>query len=137
MNLKVSSIVIRTDAEGNGVLDTDQTKWTWSNDSFDVIISKGSSSYTLYKTAKAYMQLKVNNAFTIVEKSEVTIKSVTIYTTNETQFKNLVGALGDLTFTQNADNFSVTIEWNSAEQFTFMNKGTATAYISGVDIIYE
>ena len=53
----------------NGVLDAEQTKWTWSNDSFDVIISKGSSSYTLYKTAKAYMQLKKQNTFTLINTS--------------------------------------------------------------------
>ena len=137
MKLVVTNIAIRTDAEGNGVFADDQTSWTWGNDDFDVVIAKGTSTFTLYKTAKAYMQLKKLNTLTVVNKNNATISTITIGTTNSTQLANLQAALAGITFTTDADALTVTIEWNSAENFTFENKGTTTAYISSVEIAYE
>jgi hypothetical protein len=137
MKLVVTNIAIRTDAEGNGVFADDQTSWTWGNDNFDVVIAKGTSTFTLYKTAKAYMQLKKLNTLTVVNKNNATISTITIGTTNSTQLANLQAALAGITFTTDADALTVTIEWNSAENFTFENKGTTTAYISSVEIAYE
>lgn len=140
LNLKISNIVIATDTTlSNGVLAEDQTSWTWSDDNFNAIIAKGSSTFTLYKTAKAFMQLKKQNTFTIENKNGKAIKTVTISTTNATQLTNLEAALANnnLTFTKDADALTITIEWNSTENLTFTNNGTQTAYISGAEIIYE
>ena len=137
MNMKISEIAIRTDAEGNGVLDDNKTKWQWSDDTFTVEISKGASTYTLYTSAKAYMQLKKQNNFTVYNTTGANIQTITLYATNDTQFKNLKAALGDLTFTADETDFSVTITVNSSEDFTFSNVGTQTAYISGAKIVYE
>jgi hypothetical protein len=140
LNLKTSNIVIATDTTlSNGVFAEDQTSWTWSDDNFNAIIAKGSSTFTLYKTAKAYMQLKKQNTFTIENKNGKAIKTVTISTTNATQLTNLENALANnnLTFTKDADALTITIEWNSTENLTFMHNGSTTAYISGVEIIYE
>ena len=50
-----------------------RTSWTWGNDLFDVVIAKGDSTFNLYKTAKAYMQLKKANTLTVNNKNNVTI----------------------------------------------------------------
>ena len=137
MNLVVSNIAIRTDAEGNGVLAEDLSNWVWTDGIFNVEIAKGTSSYTLYKTAKTYMQLKANNTFTVYNTTGATIKSVTIFTTNATQLANLEKAMAGLTFTKDEASLSITVELNSTENFTFSNVGSTTVYISGVEIVYE
>jgi hypothetical protein len=42
-----------------------------------------------------------------------------------------------LTVTKDEAALTITIEWNSAEDFTFSNTSTSTIYISGAKIIYE
>ena len=84
MKLATSNIVVATDTTlANGVLAEDETHWTWSNENFDVIIAKGSSTFTLYKTAKAYMQLKKQNTLTVESKNGLKMQSVTISVTSE------------------------------------------------------
>ena len=139
MKLVSTNIAISTDpALANGVLSEDQTHWTWSDENFDVIIAKGNSTFTIYKTAKAYMQLKKQNTFTVDNKNGLSVQSITIYATNSTQLANLEKAIGtQFEFTTNTDKLSVTITVNSTEDFTFENQSTTTVYISGVDVVYE
>ena len=144
LNLKIANIAITTDTTlSNGVqtmgTDGKAAAWTWSDENFDVVIAKGTSTVTLYTTAKAYMQLKKLNTFTLTNKNGKMIKSVTLSTTNATQLTNLVNALANngLTFTKDEAALTVTIEWNSTNDLTFKNNGTQTAYISGAEIIYE
>jgi hypothetical protein len=101
-------------------------------------IAKGTSTVTLYTTAKDYMQLKKQNTFTLTNKTGVTIDHVIIRTTNATQFGNLQKAIGtQFEFTADAENFTVTIKLNTTGDFTFTNVSTTTAYISGIEIVYE
>ena len=137
MNAALTYIAVRTDADGNGVLDDAKTKWQWSDENFTVEISKGASTYTLYTTAKAYMQLKKQNDFTIYNTNGAKINTVTIYTTNSTQLNNLKAAAAGLTFTVNEADLSITIDVNAEGDFTFQNAGTQTVYVSGVQIAYE
>jgi hypothetical protein len=85
------------------------------------------------------MQLKKQNTFTLVNKNGASIKTVTLFTTNATQLTNLENALANnnVTFTKDADALSITIEWNSTENLTLTNNSSTTAYISGVEVIYE
>ncbi len=139
MKLVTTHITIATDTTiANGVLDENKTHWTWSGDNFDVEIAKGSSTYSLYTTAKAYMQLKKLNTLTVVNKNGLTISFITIYTTNATQLNNLKGAIGTAyEYSVDEDALSVTIALNSTENFVLTNNGSATAYVSGVEIAYE
>ena len=141
MNLQTSSVAIRTDADGIGVIDaaTPPTKWTWDNGEITAVISKGSSTYTLYKTAKAYMQLKKNNYLDVSVNGGATISTVTISVTTSTYLTHLVTCANanGLTFTQDTDALSITIEWNSAEPFHMENLATSTIYVSGVEVSYE
>jgi hypothetical protein len=138
MNLKSEDIAIGTDPKYNGVLDDAQTFWTWSGENFDAVIAKGTSTFTIYKTAKDYMQLKKQNTFTLTNKTDAAIDYVVIRTTNAAQLTNLVNAIGDqFTFTQDADKLTVTIDLDSAKEFTFSNVSTTTAYISGIEVVYE
>ena len=144
MNLKLSDIVIATDPNlANGVQtmgdDGKAAAWTWSDDSFDVIIAKGTSTVTLYTTAKAYMQLKKQNTLTVDNKNGVMIKTLTIKVTNATYLGHLEKVVKDanLTYTKDETNFTITIEWNSTEDFVVSNTTTSTIYVSGVEIIYE
>jgi hypothetical protein len=139
MKLTTSYIAVSTDTTvTNGVLDANKTSWTWSNDNFDVIIAKGTSTVTLYTTAKAYMQLKKLNTFTIDNKNGLKIHSVTISTTSASQLTNLKNAIKDqYEYTENAEDLTVTIIFDSTDDFVFSNQGTSTAYISGVEIAYE
>jgi translation elongation factor EF-Ts len=43
----------------------------------------------------------------------------------------------NLTYTKDETNFTITIEWNSTEDFVVSNTTTSTIYVSGVEIIYE
>ena len=140
MNLKISNIVVATDTTlANGVLAADQSSWTWSDDNFNVVIAKGTSTFTIYKTAKAYMQLKKLNTLTVENKNGATIKTVTISTTNATQLANLEKALenNNLTFSKDESALTITIEWNSTENLVITHNGTTTAYVSGVEVVYE
>jgi hypothetical protein len=139
MNLKVEDIAIGTNVEKyNGVLDEAKTKWQWTGEKFMAEIAKGTSTVTLYTTAKDYMQLKKQNTFTLTNKTGVTIDHVIIRTTNATQFGNLQKAIGtQFEFTADAENFTVTIKLNTTGDFTFTNVSTTTAYISGIEIVYE
>lgn len=143
MNNAISDIVVATDPTiANGVTtngdDGKVLYWTWSDDNFDVVIHKGTSTYTVYTNAKAYMQLKKANTLTVNSKNGLVMKVITIRTTNANQLAYLKAAIGTAyTFTEDADAFSITIEYNSADPFTFANVGSSTAYISGVEITYE
>jgi hypothetical protein len=139
MNLKVEDIAIGTNTEKyNGVLDDAKTKWQWAGEKFTAEIAKGTSTVTLYTTAKDYMQLKKQNTFTLTNKTGATIDHVIIRTTNATQFGNLQKAIGtQFEFTADAENFTVTIKLNTTGDFTFTNVSTTTAYISGIEIVYE
>jgi hypothetical protein len=139
MNLKISFIAVQTDPAANGVLDDAKTSWTWSDDKFDVIIAKGSSTFTLYTTSKTYMQFKKQNTLTVANKNGAAIKTVTIGTTNASQLTNLENALANnnLTFTKDEAALTITIEWNSSENLVITNNSTTTAYVSSVEILYE
>ena len=139
MKLVSNEIVVSTDPTlANGVLDEAKTSWTWSGENFDVVIAKGSSTYTLYTTAKAYMQLKKQNTLTVVNKNDAKIYSVTISTTNATQLSNLEKAIGtQYEYTKDADAFTITIILDSTGNFVLENKGTTTVYVSGVEVVYE
>ena len=142
MNLYVTSLAIGTDAKYNGVTtngdDGKALYWTWSNEEVDAIIHKGTSTYTLYTTAKDYMQLKKLNTLTVAPKSEMTIKSVTIYVTTATYLKNLKEAIGTAyTYTEDEVNLCVTIEYNSKEDFVLVNNGSQTVYVKGVEVAYS
>ena len=143
MNMAVSDIVVATDPTiANGVTtngdDGKALYWTWSDDNFDVVIHKGTSTYTVYTTAKAYMQLKKANTLTVNSKNGLVMKAITIRVTNATQLGYLKAAIGTAyTFTEDADAFSITIAYDSAEAFSFANVGSSTVYVSGVEIVYE
>jgi hypothetical protein len=84
------------------------------------------------------MQLKKLNTLTVSSKNNRNIYSVTISATNATQLKNLKNAIGTVyEYTENADNFSVTIVWNSTENFVLVNNGGSTVYVNKVEITYE
>ena len=144
MKLKVSNIVIATDpTKANGVQtpgsDGKTVSWTWSDDNFDAIIAKGTSTVTVYTTAKAYMQLKKQNTFTLTNKISASIKTITISVTSASYLTSLEAVLktAGLTFTKDEAAFTATIEWNKTEDFTFSNTGSSTIYISGVEVVYE
>jgi hypothetical protein len=144
LNWKISNIVIATDPNlANGVqtpgADGKTVSWTWSDDSFNAIIAKGTSTVTVYTTAKAYMQLKKQNTFTLENKNGVDIKTITLSVTSTSYLTNLETVLKNagLTVTKDEAALTVTIEWNSTEDFTFSNTSASTIYISGAKIIYE
>lgn len=138
MSLKLSSIAVSTTVEKtNGVLDENKTSWTWSDDEFDVVIAKGTSTVTLYTTAKDYMQLKKLNTLTVSSKNGATMKTITIGVTSTTYLTNIQAAIGTQhAYTVDEANLTVTIVWNSAEAFTFSNQGSNTVYINSVEVVY-
>jgi len=139
MKLVEENIVVATDTTlSNGVLDAAKTSWTWTSENFDVIIAKAASTYTLYTSAKAYMQLKKQNTLTVDNRNGLMIHSITISTTNATQLTNLEKAIGtQYEFTKDADALTITIILDSTEDFVLTNQGTTTAYVSGVEVVYE
>ena len=144
MNFKLSKIVIATDPTlANGVQtmgsDNKAAAWTWSDDAFDAVIAKGTSTVTLYTTAKPYMQLKKLNTFTLTNKNNVSIKTITLSVTTASYLTNLETVLtgAGLTFTKNETDLTATIEWNSTENFEISNTSANTIYISGVEVVYE
>ena len=138
LKIQITDIAISTDGTTGGVVDENKTHWTWGNEDFGVVIAKGTSTYTLYTTSKAYMQLKKLNTLTVSSKNGMTIHSITISATNATQLNNLKSAIGTAyTYTENTDDLSVTINWDSAEDFVLVNNGTNTVYINNVKIAYE
>ena len=142
MNLVEVNIAIGTDPKYNGVRVDDEAgkalSWTWSAGGFDAIISKGTSTVTLYTTAKDYMQLKKQNLLTIVNNDDVTVKYITISVTNATYLTHLKTALTNSGYEYTADetNFTATIQLNSAEDFVLENKASSTIYVNGVSIVY-
>ena len=134
VNIGVSTKVSAT----NGVLAEDKTSWTWSSENFDVIIAKGTSTFTLYTSEKDYMQLKKLNTLTVDNKNGAKIHSITISTTNPTQLTNLKNAIGtQYECTVDEAELTVTIVLDSTEDFVMTNVGTTTAYVSGVTVVYE
>jgi hypothetical protein len=84
------------------------------------------------------MQLKKQNDFTLYNTNGCAIKEITIFTTNATQLTNLKAAIGtQYTYTVDEAALTVTIVVDTTGDFTFTNVGTQTAYISGVEIVYE
>ncbi|MBQ4060747.1 MAG: hypothetical protein IJD46_01850 [Bacilli bacterium] len=139
MKLATSNIVVATDTTlANGVLAEDETHWTWSNENFDVIIAKGSSTFTLYKTAKAYMQLKKQNTLTVESKNGLKMQSVTISVTSESYLTKLEQAIASqYEFTSDVSTLTLTITLDAAETFVLENQGTSTIYVNGVEVVYE
>lgn len=137
MKLAVSSIAVRTDAEGNGIVDDAKTFWTWSNDEFDVVIAKGTSTVTLYTTAKAYMQLKKQNTLTVVNKGDKLIDSITIGVTSTSYLSNLEKILTGYEFTKDEAALTITIKCGTTDDIVLPNTGTTTIYVNRVDVIYE
>ena len=144
LNWKISNIKIATDpALANGVRVDDENgkalSWTWSDDNFDAVIAKGTSTVTLYTSAKAYMQLKKQNTFTLTNKNDASIKTVTISVTSATYLGYLETVVKNagLTYSKDEAALTITIEWNSTEDFAISNTTTSTIYISGVEVIYE
>ncbi|MBR2971801.1 MAG: hypothetical protein IKC61_02600 [Clostridia bacterium] len=127
-------VEIRTDND-SGVLDTTAGTYTWSNDNFDVQVAKGTSSQ-LYSTAKDHMRVYKGNEFILVSKNGLTVKTITVYLTNATQVGNFEKFLTGYTYTKNEENFSITVEINSAETLTFANTASTTQ-IKGVEFGYE
>ena len=141
MNLVEVNIAIGTDAKYNGVVtngdDGKALYWTWTAENFDAIIHKGTSTVTVYTTAKDYMQLKKQNTLTIVNKEDVTVKYIVISVTNDTYLGHLKTALtNQYEYTADEVNFTVTIQLNSTEDFVMENKASSTIYVNGVTIVY-
>ena len=142
MNLVEVNIAIGTDPKYNGVRVDDEAgealSWTWSNGGFDAIFTKGTSTFTLYTTAKDYMQLKKQNLLTVVNTADVTVKYVVISVTNATYLGHLKTALTNsgYEFTADEANFTATIQLNSTEDFVLENKASSTIYVNGVTIVY-
>ena len=135
------NIAIGTDPKYNGVrVDDDAGKalsWTWSAEGFDAIIAKGSSTVTLYTTAKDYMQLKKQNTLTVVNKNDENIQYIVISVTTSSYLTTLKTAIGEqYAFTADEANLTVTIELNSAEEFVLINQASNTVYINEVSIVY-
>ncbi len=122
----------------NGVLDRENLKWTWSGSVFDVEIANGESLAEFYTTSKEFMLFNSQNVFIVRNTTGAVIKEVVIYTTNLTQLTNLVNAMAyqDLTFVRDDARLCVTVSFDANSDFSFVNEGITTAYISGVDIIY-
>ena len=137
MKLAISSIVVRTDAEGNGVLAEDKSSWTWGNDDFDVVIAKGTSTYTLYTTAKTYMQLKKQNTLTVVNKGDKLIDSITIGVTNTSYLTYIESMLSSYEYTKDETALTITIKCSSADDIVLTNNTTSTIYVNSVAITYE
>ena len=139
LKLKISNIAVSTNVEvTNGVLDEGKTSWTWSDDAFNVIIAKGTSTFTLYTTSKDYMQLKKLNTLTVSAKGNAKINSITISATNATYLGHLKNAIGTAyEYTADEATFSITIVWDSTEDFVLVNNGTSTVYVKHVQITYE
>ena len=127
-------VEIRTD-NNSGVLDATAGTYTWSNNNFDVQVAKGTSSQ-LYSTAKDHMRVYKNNQFIIASKNGITVKTITVYLTNATQVTNFQKFITGYTYTTDAENFTVTVEINSAETLTLTNTGSTTQ-IKGVEFGYE
>jgi hypothetical protein len=84
------------------------------------------------------MQLKKLNTLTVSSKNDASIYSVTIGATNATQLNNLKNAIGTAyEYTVDESTLSVTIVWNSKEDFVLVNNGTSTVYVNKVEITYE
>jgi hypothetical protein len=139
MNNKLTHVTIATDSNiaPSGDLAPDETSWTWTNDGISAVIAKGTSTFSLYKTAKAYMQLKKLNTLTVSGAAGTKITSITIYATNATQLTNLRNAIGTAyEYTVDEAEFSVTINFaEPVTSFVLSHAGSTTAYISGVDVI--
>ncbi len=127
-------VEIRTD-NNSGVLDTTAGTYTWSNDNFSVQVVKETSSQ-LYSTAKDHMRVYKGNQFVLANKNSITVKTITVYLTNATQVTYFEKFLTGYTYTTDADNFTVTVEINSAETLTLTNTGSTTQ-IKGVEFGYE
>jgi hypothetical protein len=141
MNLVEVYIAIGTDPKYNGVRVDDEAgkalSWTWSAGGFDAIISKGTSTVTLYTTAKDYMQLKKQNLLTIVNSEDVKVQYVVISVTSASYLNTLKTAIGtQFEFTADEVNFTATLQVNSTEDIVLENKSSSTIYVNGVTIVY-
>jgi hypothetical protein len=72
-------------------------------------------------------------------KNGASIKTITLSVTSTSYLTNLEIVLKNagLTVTKDETSLTVTIEWNSTENFAFSNTSTSTIYISGAKIVYE
>ena len=65
----------------------------------------------------------------------MTVSTITVYLTNATQVTNFEKFLTGYTFTSDSENFTVTVEINSAETITLANTGSTTQ-IKGIEFGY-
>lgn len=91
----------------------------------------------LYTSAKAYVQFKAKNILTVHSKNGAVMSEIVLYAYNSTQFTNLKNVLTaqGVPFTEDDQVLSLTIAWNSAEDFV-LNNSTSTAYIAAVEVVY-
>ena len=85
------------------------------------------------------MRLYKGNQLVLTNKNGLTVSTITVYLTNATQIGNFEKFLTDYTYTKNEENFSITIEVNSAETIIFTNPASngSTTQIKGVEFGYE
>ena len=134
VTLTIEGVEVRTD-NNSGVTDADNLSTTWSGTNFDVIVAKGTSSQ-LYSSSKDHMRIYKGNKLTISNKTGITVKSIILHATNGTQLTNIENMLTNLTYTKNEDDFTITIEWNSAENLVLINNGSTTQ-LKFVEITYK
>lgn len=134
VTLTIEGVEVRTD-NNSGVTDAAQNSTTWSGTSFDVIVAKGTSSQ-LYSTSKDHMRIYKGNTLTISNKTGNTVKSIILHVTNATQLTNLEKLLAGKTFTKNEEEFTITVEWNSAENLVLTNN-VGTLQLKEVEITYK
>jgi hypothetical protein len=133
-NYAYEYVEIRTDND-SGVRDEAAGTYTWSGNGFDVKVEKGTSSQ-LYSTAKDHMRFYKGNNFVLVNKNGIVVKTITVYLTNATQVGYFEKFLTGYTYTKDEENFTITVEIDSAETLTFTNTGSTTQ-IKGVEFGYE
>ncbi len=135
MNLKVETIVVRTDSNGTGVIDTTAGTYTWTGNDYSVQVAKGTSSQ-LYSAAKDHMRIYKGNNLTISSLNGEVIGTVTITATNETQLDNIANLIKTLNieYTTDKEKLTVTFEWNSTEPIVITNN-VATTQFKAVEIV--
>ena len=128
-------VEIRTD-NNSGVIDTTAGTYIWGNGAFEVKVEKGTSSQ-LYSTAKDHMRVYKGNNLVLINKTGLTLKTIVVYLTNETQVTNFEKFLTGYTYTKDVVNFTVTVEIDSAEATIIFTNTGSTTQIKGIEFGYE
>ena len=134
VNYVYEYVELRTD-NGSGVHDATALTYTWSNDNFSIQVAKANGG-NLYVTSNNHMRLYKNNQLIITNKNGIEVKTITVYVTNATQVTNFEKFLTGYTYTTDAENFTITVEINSADTITFLNPASTTQ-IMGIEFGYE